>query len=76
MMRRRVGRFSSRNWSSASLTTVWTGRLDLGVAELVLGLRLELRLEQLDADDRGQALAHVLAGQVGVASLSMPALRA
>ena len=40
--------------------------LDLGVAELALGLPFELRLEHLDADDRGQALAHVLAGEVGV----------
>ena len=35
----------------------------LGVAELALGLPLELRLGQLDRDDRGQALAHVLAGE-------------
>ena len=38
--------------------------LDLGVAELGLGLALELGLGQLDADDRGQALADVLARQV------------
>ena len=41
-------------------------RLGLGVAELGLGLALELRLGQLDADDRGQALADVVAGEVGV----------
>ena len=35
--------------------------LDLGVAELALGLPLELRVRHLDADDRGQALARVLA---------------
>ena len=40
--------------------------LDLGVAELRLGLALELRVGELDADDRGQALAHVVAGQVAV----------
>ena len=43
--------------------------LDLGVAELGLGLALELRLGQLDADDRGQALADVVAGQVAVGVL-------
>ena len=36
---------------------------DLGVAELALGLPLELRLGQLDRDDRRQTLAHVLAGE-------------
>ena len=40
--------------------------LDLGVAELGLGLALELRIGQLDADDRGQAFADVVAGQVAV----------
>ena len=43
--------------------------LDLGVAELGLGLALELRIGQLDADDRGQALADVVAGQVAVGVL-------
>ena len=38
----------------------------LGVAELGLGLALELRIAQLDRDDRGQALADVLAGEVVV----------
>ena len=38
--------------------------LDLGVAELGLRLALELRLGQLDADDRRQALADVVAGEV------------
>ena len=36
---------------------------DLRVAELALRLALELRLLDLDADDAGEALAHVLAGQ-------------
>src|SRR5262249_10916149 len=36
--------------------------LDLGVAELGLGLALELRLAELDGDDRGQALADVVTG--------------
>src|SRR6185503_2648150 len=35
--------------------------LHLGVAELRLGLPLELRVGNLDADDRGQAFANVLA---------------
>ena len=39
-------------------------RLGLGVAELRLGLALELRLAELDRDDRGQALADVVAGEV------------
>jgi len=39
---------------------------DLGVAELGLGLALELRLVQLHADDGRQALAAVVAAQVGV----------
>ena len=37
--------------------------LDVGV-ELALGLAFELRLRQLHADHRRQALAHVVAGQV------------
>ena len=36
--------------------------LDLGVAELGLGLAFELRLRNLDADDRGQPFADVVAG--------------
>ena len=43
--------------------------LDLGVAELGLGLALELRVDELDADDRRQAFAHVVAGEVGVGVL-------
>ena len=39
-------------------------RLRLGVAELGLGLALELRLGELDRDDRGETLAHVVAGEV------------
>ncbi len=43
--------------------------LDLGVAELRLGLALELRIGQLHADHGRQALADVIAGQVGVVVL-------
>ena len=41
-------------------------RLDLGVAELGLRLALELRFADLHRDDRGQALADVVAGEVRV----------
>ena len=40
---------------------------DIRVAELLLGLTLELRLRKLDGDDRGDALADVLAGDLIVA---------
>ena len=43
--------------------------LDLDVAQLALGLAFELRVGQLDADDGRQALAHVVAHQVGVVVL-------
>ena len=36
-------------------------RLDLGVAQLGLGLALELGFGDLDRDDRGQALAQIVA---------------
>ena len=45
--------------------------LDLGVAELGLGLALELRLAELDGDDGGQALADVVAGEVLVLVLEL-----
>ena len=76
MIRRPSAGFSSRYWLRPSATAVWTCALDLGVAELGLGLALELRLGQLDADDGGQALADVVAGEVGVVVLEQPALRA
>ena len=37
--------------------------LDLAVPQLGFGLAFELRVPQLDADDRGQALADIVAGQ-------------
>ena len=43
--------------------------LDLGAAQLGLGLALELRLGQLDADHGRQALADVVAAQVRVGVL-------
>ena len=42
------------------------GAPGLGVAQLRLGLPLELGFPQLDADHGGQPLPHVLAGQVGL----------
>ena len=44
-------------------------RTHLAVAQLGLGLSLELRLNQLDRDHCGQTLAHVVAGQVRVGGL-------
>ncbi len=41
-------------------------RLDAGVAELALGLTLELRVAQAHRDDRGDALPDVVAGEVRV----------
>ena len=51
-------------------------RADLAVAQLGLGLALELGLHQLDGHDGGQALAHVVAGQVGVVGLEHAGLSA
>ncbi|KAF5036929.1 hypothetical protein DSECCO2_569990 [anaerobic digester metagenome] len=42
---------------------------DFAVAQLGLGLALELGLRQLDGHHRGQALAHVIAGQHGTLHL-------
>ena len=41
-------------------------RAHIGAAELGLGLTLKLRVGQLDRDDSRKALAHIVAGQVGV----------
>ena len=41
-------------------------RAHVGAAELGLGLALKLRVGQLDRDDSRKALAHIVAGQVGV----------
>ena len=50
--------------------------LDFAVAELGLGLSLELRLGNFDADDRGQALAHIVALQILVVFLELAAAHA
>ena len=47
----------------------------IGVVQLALGLALELRLRQLHADRRGQALANVVASQIGVGLFELPVLR-
>src|SRR6185295_8005557 len=49
--------------------------LDVRRDQLVLGLRGELRIFDLDRDDRGQPLANVLAGQVLLERLQEPGLR-
>ena len=56
--------FASNQSPSWSLHDPLDEALGLGVAELGLGLALELRLAELDRDDRGQALADVVAGEV------------
>src|SRR5947209_13824944 len=48
--------------------------LDLRVPQLAFRLALKLRLEDLDADDRGETFAHVLAGEVRVRLLEDPGL--
>ena len=53
--------FSSRNAPSLSLTIASTMPLTSVLPELGLGLPFELRPRDLHADDRGQALADVVA---------------
>ncbi len=55
--------FSSKNSASFALTRSRRA-CDLAVAELRLGLAFELRVRELDGNDRRQALTHVLAGEV------------
>ena len=66
MIRRPSPGFSSRYCIEAVGDRGLDLALDLGVAELRLRLALELRVGQLDADDRGQALADVVAREVAV----------
>jgi hypothetical protein len=40
--------------------------LDVGIAELGLGLAFELRIRQLHTDDGGKPLPHVVAAEVAV----------
>ena len=56
--------FSSSHSASCSLVAFCDERAHRDVAELGLGLALELRVAQLHRDDRGEALADVLAEEV------------
>jgi hypothetical protein len=47
-------------------------RAHLGVAQLGLGLALELGVGELDGDDGGEALAAVLAGEAVAVLEGMP----
>ena len=69
MIRRASEGCSSRYCARPSADGRLGDALDLGVAEARLGLALELRLRQLDADHGRQALADVLTGEVGVVVL-------
>jgi hypothetical protein len=55
--------FSSKNVRRPFADDALDDALDLAVAELGLGLALELRVADLDRDDDRQALAHVLAAE-------------
>ncbi len=66
MMRLPSEGVSSRYLASASRQHVLNLGAHLGVVQLALCLALELRLRQLDADGRRQALTHVIAGQIRV----------
>jgi hypothetical protein len=68
--------FSSRNSASFWLTRLLDEAAHPRVAELRLRLALELRLAQLHGDDRGEALADVLALEVLVLLLEQPLSRA
>ena len=66
MTRLATAGFSSRNAPELVVDDRLDDALDLGVAELGLGLPLELRLRDLDADDGGQPFADVVAADAGV----------
>ena len=66
--------FSSRKAPKASHQHLLDVGLHFGVHQLDLGLRLELRVAVLDADDGGQAFARVVAGEVRVGVLEQAAL--
>ena len=66
--------FSSRNSASLRVDDRLDEALHARVAELGLRLALELRVGELGRDDGGQALAHVLAGEVVVLLLEQALL--
>ena len=60
----RLGRVLLEELAEQAVDGLLDQSLDPGVAELGLGLALELRLGELHRDHRGQALADVLAAEV------------
>src|SRR3546814_10379509 len=58
------------DWSSTCALPIWLAHF--GGDELVLGLRREFGIGQLDRDDRRQPLAHVVTGQVDLLLLEQP----
>src|SRR5207302_2902038 len=62
----RVGRVLLQELVETGVDHRLDGRAHLSVVELVLGLALELRIEHLDADYRGQTFADVVPAQVRV----------
>ena len=68
--------FSSRNSPSLAVDDRRDEALHARVAELGLRLALELRVLELRGDDRGEALADVLAGEVLVLLLEQALARA
>ena len=67
--------FSSRNCAKLRVHGRLDEALDAGVAELRLRLPLELRVAQLDGDDGGETLAHVLAFELLVLLQQLHVLR-
>ena len=69
MMVRAWPGFSSSHSASLSAIRLSSGWRTSERDELVLGLRAELGIGQLDRDDRGQPLAHVVAGEADLLAL-------
>ena len=67
-----LGRVALEPVAQAVVEDALHERLGLGVAQLGLGLTLELRLGHLDRDDGGEALADVVAGHAVLALLDQP----
>ena len=69
MIRRPSPGFSSRYWARLSVTAVWTWPLTSALPSFAFVWPSNCGLGQLDADDGGQALADVVAGEVAVGVL-------